>query len=183
MKRGSVLKKSGAMELSFGMIFSVILIVIFLALAFYAIKKVLDTQNFIRINTAIDHLQEQIDDMHENSGGNYESPSEATFPSSIKNVCFIDYNCGSTSSRGCLRGRGSSEIYSAMEDYFNDDENIFFYPEKSSEGIDSMHIENINLEEITKTTNPYCIDTVDGKLKVTLKRIEGSSLIIVEKNN
>src|SRR3989338_1313030 len=159
MKRGRILKRHGAMELSFGMIFSVILIVIFLALAFYAIKKVLDTQNFIKINTAIDHLQEQIDDMHENSGGNYESPSEATFPSSIKNVCFIDYNCGSTSSRGCLRGRGS--------------------PEKSSEGIDSMHIENINLEEITKTTNPYCIDTIDGKLKVTLKRIEGSSLIIV----
>lgn len=180
MKKKKV-KKKGAMELSFGMIFSVILIVIFLALAFYAINKVLSTQKFVKINTSVKSFQDDINEMYKNSGGNYEQAGEYTFPSSRDKFCFIDYECGATSGRGCIRGRGSATIYDEMEKRYDEGENLFFYPEKSSEGVYSVTIKNINLNEITKVTNPYCIDSIDGKLIVTLKRVEGSSLVIVSK--
>ena len=154
-----------------------------MALAFYAIIKVLNTQKFIKVNTSIKDFQDDINDMHKNSGGNYDSLGEYSFPKGIDKICFIDYNCGVTSGRGCVRGRGSTEIYSTMGFYSGDGQNMYFYPEKSSVGVDSVTMDNINLDEITKTTNPYCIDTVDGKLSVTLNRVEGSSLVIIKKAN
>ncbi len=181
-KKGRRKSRKGAMELSFGMIFSIILIVVFLALAVYAILKILETQRVIKINTSIKDLSDDIDEMHKKSGGNYQIERSYGFPDKIEKVCFIDYECQTTSSKGCVRGRGDYEIYSTLEFYYGDGENLYFWPEKSSEGIDSRRIENINLEETTKVTNPYCIDVIDGKIDLILKRVEGSSLVIIQKN-
>ena len=51
------------MKLSFGMIFSIILIIAFLALAFYGIKTMLDTQNEIKLKQFYDNLEADIEDM------------------------------------------------------------------------------------------------------------------------
>jgi len=169
--------KKAQMQLSFGMIFSIILIIIFLALAFYAIKYVLSTQDLIKIRTSINDMQEDTNEIYRSSGGNYETSNEYDFPGSIKEICFIDYHCGGGS---CLRGSGDSDIYDEMELYYDNKKNLFFYPEGSSEGVNSAEIKNIDIKKITETDNPYCIENEKG-VEIYLKKVQGNPLIIIER--
>lgn len=81
-KRGS----KGALELSFGMIFSIILIIAFIAAAFYAITKFLEFQDTIKIEKFGTDLQADIDNLWKSAQGSY--PREYNLPSKIQAVCF-----------------------------------------------------------------------------------------------
>lgn len=80
--------KRGQMKLSFGMIFSIFLIIIFIAFAFYAIKKFIALQQNLQIETFINDLQDDVDrawkSPQTSDGFNYSLPSK------IKSVCFED---------------------------------------------------------------------------------------------
>ncbi len=176
MKRAD---KKCQMQLSFGMIFSIFLIIIFLALAFYAIKKVLETSEWVKIRGEINRLQEDVNEVYRSSAGNFETPGDYKFSGKIKQVCFIDYGCGTAN---CRRGNGNADVYETMEVYFDGKENLFFYPEYSSNGVNAVEIKNIDINEITKTNNPYCIENEDGDgVQVYLKKNEGNPLVIIEK--
>ncbi len=80
--------KKAQMKLSFGMIFSIILIIIFIAFAFYAILKFLDLQDSIKTAQFSDDLQYDINKMWKSSQGS--QPREYLLPSKIKSVCFVE---------------------------------------------------------------------------------------------
>ncbi len=88
MKRGRRINKRGAMELSFGMIFSIILIIFFIAITIYAIIKFLDFQNSIKISKFGSDLQSDIDKMWKGSQGSQEV--KYSLPTKIESVCFVD---------------------------------------------------------------------------------------------
>jgi hypothetical protein len=79
-------KKGGQLQLSFGMIFSIILIIIFLAFGFYAITKLIDLQRSIQIESFLRDFQEDIDKMWKSSQGSQNLVY--TLPSKINAVCF-----------------------------------------------------------------------------------------------
>ena len=54
-------RKKAQIKLSFGMIFSIILIIVFLAFAFYAIKVFLGIQNTAQIGKFISDLKSDVD--------------------------------------------------------------------------------------------------------------------------
>ena len=78
--------KRGQLDISFGMIFSIILIIIFLAFGFYAITKFLELQKSIQINAFSNNFQNDVNTMWKSSQGsqtvNYQ------LPTNIKSVCF-----------------------------------------------------------------------------------------------
>jgi hypothetical protein len=78
--------KRGQMKLSFGMIFSIILIIAFLAFAFYAIKNFLGMQQEVQINQFKENLQGDIDKLWKSTSGSKEV--EYSLPSKIERVCF-----------------------------------------------------------------------------------------------
>jgi len=80
--------KTGQMKLSFGMIFSIILIVIFIAFAFYAIRIFLGIQDEMKIEQFGNGLQTDVDKMWKSSQGSQEV--EYLLPSKIESVCFSD---------------------------------------------------------------------------------------------
>lgn len=82
--------KKAQMKLSFGMIFSIILIVIFIAFAFYAILKFLDLQDSVKIAQFSDDLQYDIDKVWK--GSQSEREVDYSLPTKIKSVCFKDDN-------------------------------------------------------------------------------------------
>ena len=86
------MKKRGQLKLSFGMIFSIFLIVIFLAFAVYAIIKFINLQQTIQIETFKNDLQEDIDAMWQSQQGSREV--EYVLPKKINGICFRedDYN-------------------------------------------------------------------------------------------
>ncbi len=78
--------RSGQMSLSFGMIFSIILIVIFLAFGVYAIIKFLELQESIQVSTFLNDFQNDVNKMWKNSKGGQSV--KYTLPTKISAVCF-----------------------------------------------------------------------------------------------
>ena len=74
--------------MSFGMIFSIILIIIFLVFGFYAIKKVIELQQTIQIETFLEDLQNDVDKMWKSVQGSQEV--KYTLPTKVTAVCFED---------------------------------------------------------------------------------------------
>lgn len=106
MKKG----KNGQIKLSFGMIFSIILIIVFLAFAFYAIKTFLGMQNTIQTEKFLSDLKSDIDRVWKSTESSEEK--EYALPSKIDAVCFRD----------------------------NEYENLFFRSDKFFEGGQINHI-------------------------------------------
>jgi len=171
-----VMKKScnrkAQMKLSFGMIFSIILMVIFLIFAFYAIQKFLNISDCAKGGKFIDKLQFDVDKIWKGSRGSQE---EIYFlPSKVKSVCFADF---SNSAKG-----EDKSLYRELERGFVEFENMFFYPLFSLDcGIDAKEIKHINLEKTTSSNNPLCFENKKGKVEMTLSKKYGEASVTVSK--
>lgn len=82
------MKKRAQFNLSAGMIFSIILIIAFVAFAFYIIPKFLDLQRTSQVGMFLEDLQEDIDKMWQGAQGSQQVTYN--LPSKIEKVCFND---------------------------------------------------------------------------------------------
>ncbi len=80
--------RSGQLEISFGMIFSIILIIVFLSFGFYAIKKFLDLQSSVQIEKFASDFQDDVTKMWKGSQGSEQV--SYTLPTKISSICFTD---------------------------------------------------------------------------------------------
>ena len=75
------------MKLSFGMIFSIFLIIIFIAFAFYAITKFIKLQENVLKEKFVKDLQGNVDEIWKNKGSAGETYS---LPKKVERICFTD---------------------------------------------------------------------------------------------
>lgn len=148
--------KKGELNISFGMMFSIILIVAFLAFAFYAIKTFLNVQKTAQVAKFRDDLQKDIDEIWKSPQGIQKM--SYTLPSKIEKVCFKN-----------------SEL-----------ENLFFLPKNSVEGLISKNLEHIDLGRITglenaplESKNTFCLEAVNSKIEMILKKELNEELIMI----
>ena len=92
----------GQMKLSFGMIFSIILIIIFLSFAFVAIKKFWGTGVALQIGQYRDNLQGDIDSVWNAPQASQEVGYK--LPQQIEMVCFVDYTRPAKGGQLVMRG-------------------------------------------------------------------------------
>jgi len=163
--------KRGQMKLSFGMIFSIILIIIFITVAFYAINKFLDIQETVQIGKFSTDLQEDVNKIWKSSQGS--QPKEYPLPKKIEYICFVDYLSGKKGER--------LNLYDELEQDFFENENMFIYPISSAQGQSGKWIKNLNLEETTLSNNPLCFENTNGKIRIILKKDFGETLVTIEK--
>ena len=168
MKSGD---KLGQIKMSFGMIVSIILIIIFISVAFFAISKFLGLQKSVQVGQFKDKLQFDVDKIWKSSQGSQEI--EYTVPSKIEKVCFVDYNSPEEGE--------DALIYDDLKKAYFGSENFIFYPVGSGEGLDSTVINHIDLDLITEEQNPFCLDNIGGKVKMTLSMDFGESLVKINK--
>jgi hypothetical protein len=164
----------GQMKLSFGMIFSIILIIIFIAFAFIAIKKFLALGDMAQTAKFVDSLQNDVDRAWKGTQSSQEK--EYFLPSKISYVCFANY------SNYPGGGGGKYEVYfSELKPMHQEYENLFFYPIGSSEGLNSKEIKHIDLLKTTKegSMNPFCVENVKGKIKFTIEKQYGEALVTI----
>jgi hypothetical protein len=79
----------GQFELSFGMMFSIILIIVFLAAGFYGIKMFLDFQNNIKVGQFSSDLQDAVIKLWKGTSGTQNLIYQ--IPTYITAVCFRDW--------------------------------------------------------------------------------------------
>jgi len=130
--------KRGQLKLSFGMIFSIILIIVFIAFAFYAIGMILDFDKTVNVGKFVNDFQSDVNDMWVNEGS-----QEYTYSLSdeVEEVCF-------------------------------DESKILFKPLGVGGDSDYTEIEHLDIEE------DFCIENVDGKIKIRIKRDDAVLLSI-----
>ena len=98
------------MEISFGMIFSVILVIFFLAFGFYAIRKFIELQQSVQIENFLKDFQEDINKMWKSPQGS--QTRNYVLPKKIIAVCLVnnkDMNLELTSS-GIIPGKNIENI-------------------------------------------------------------------------
>ncbi len=150
MKRGKKnLQKMGQLQLSFGMIFSIVLIIIFIAFAFYTITKFLELQDSMKIGQFGSNLQTDIDKVWKSSQASQNR--EYSLPPKISSVCFKD------------------------DEY----ENLVF---NSDQIIPGKKIEHIDTEKTIGTKDSFCINNIDGKVKMIIKKEYGDALVTITSN-
>jgi len=164
-------KKRGQMKLSYGMIFSIILIIIFISVAFYAINKFLDIQETVQIGKFSNNIQEDVDKIWKSSQGSQSY--DYSLPKKIEYICFIDYLSGK-------KGENLN-LYDELEQDFYENENMFIYPISSAQGQNAKWIKNIDLEKTTLSSNPLCFENINGKINIIIKKEFGENLVTIAK--
>jgi len=162
-------KRKGQLKISFGMIFSIILIVVFLAFAFYAIKTFIEFQDNAKTEVFLDDLQKDVNRIWRS----FESSESREYfvSSKVDFVCFIDFDSNA-------KGE-NSVFYSELERAHYSGENLAFYPVKFT-GSESAQIMNLDIEKTTLEENPLCIEANGGKISLILNKDQGT-LVSVEK--
>ena len=167
-KRGQT---RGQTELSFGMIFSILLIIVFLVFAFYAIKIFLGFQEKAKAERFFKSLQSDVDTVWNSEFSTQKQ--QYSVPSYVSFVCFADF---SLSAKGA-----NSTIYSELKKAYSGisgSENLIFYPVKPKD-FKSKKIDHLDIKKTTTKENPLCIKTNNGKVVIGLNKSSGEALVTI----
>jgi hypothetical protein len=149
--------KKADMSLPFGLIFSIILIVVFIIIAFIAVKNFLNIGDCAKVGQGYDKLQQKIDTAWRSQISEFEY--ELSVPSGITKICFANLSEG-------FRGNTSKADYETIKRYSVYDVNTYLVPPEKACEMSYKQINHIDLEEITKNRNPYCIN-LPGKITIS----------------
>jgi hypothetical protein len=162
------MKKRGqqSIGMSFGMIFAIFLIVVFVIIAFIAIKAFLGIQETSEVGMFYDDLQKSIDSAWQSQSS--EKTFEIDLPSGITHICFANLTD---------RVRGDSIFYDDIKDFYLYEANVFLIPPGGAETLKYNTLEHINLQKITYYENPYCVPIEQG---LKIKKGFYDRLVVIE---
>lgn len=136
-------------SMPFGMIFSIILIAVFLVVAITVGKSFLGVQDSVVVGQFYENLQKKVDSVYQSPG---KTDFEIILPSKIKKVCFANLSATITNQRD----------YDEIPNKYSNS-NLFLIP--AVEDSSSKTINHLDIKNITKNYNPYCVGT-DKKLEI-----------------
>ncbi|PXY71525.1 hypothetical protein CXX78_00570 [Candidatus Parvarchaeota archaeon] len=149
------MEKRGSVQLSFGMIFSIIIIIVTVSIAFYVIAYFLDLRKCTEIGLFYKDFQDKIDDIWKSEFASEEFVGR--LPSGIDGVCL-----------GNLVDGERTPEYDQIEKYTRlpNDNNFFFYPPEKTCDISEAKLNHVNFED------PYwkCFPVENGKVKIKLEK-------------
>ena len=152
-------EKKGQMQIGFGMIFSIIIIIATLAVAGYIIVKFLNIGTDVSCGLYFNDLQEEIDKAYFAQGEVQDIYNEK-LPNGVSSVCF-----GNSSQQ--LIDRNDQEKFDEFKFYSKPGNNMFFWPREVCDNREfSYGLEHIN------TDGFFCISASGGKANIKL--IKGS---------
>jgi hypothetical protein len=153
-------KAEGVFGISFGMIFSIILIVFFLAAAFIAIKAFLGWQKTAEIGLFFDKLQTDINYAWNSESASFNSSS--TLPSGITYVCFVNLSSPSFNAN-TIEKQILNEV---KKGYLDPTKNLYLYSPNKDYGINWRTITHVG----SFSRNPLCIPVVNSVISVKIER-------------
>ena len=157
------MQKRGQIKLSFSVIFSIFLIVIFIAFAIKVIWGFVAVGECVAVADFYDDFQSSIDKARTSQETN--QPYNLKLGSTVDKICFADLN---SSQRGPHK----------MPDSYSPGDNFFIiFNEEGCAQLDKNKIEGIDLELLTETNNPNCFENSN---QVTIKKSLYSRLVTIE---
>jgi hypothetical protein len=145
----------GAIGMSFGWLFSLLLIVFFIFAAIYGIKAFLNMASCSKVGTFYESLQDKVDEAYRSSSSDFQM--DVNIPG-INMICFANLSEEIT---------GSLEAYEEIEKYEIYGANTFLLPTQKSCDMPYKTIKHLNISKTTLSKNPLCFDISDeGKLRI-----------------
>lgn len=162
------MNKRAQVQLSFGMIFSIIIIAVTMGVAGYIIYKFINTGDTIKCKIYDSDIQKKIDNMW-SSDVTLRDVFSGEVPSKTKKVCFGNINQTYLTSE-------DEKIQKEMNFYVDKKSNIFFYP-KNSCGEENFKFV-LNHAKFDKF---FCVDVASSKAGVKLSIGDYDNLVIISK--
>ncbi len=162
MKR---VKKRAQIQISFGMIFSIIIVIATVAVGFYVINYFLNLKSCTQIGLFWDSLNNEV-----NKAWNSDMTQtvfNGALPSGIKQVCFGNFTQ--------TYAADDSEEYQALKRYGTAGRNAYLYPPGKA-----CDVAFYNLKH-TVTSEFFCVSVVSGKMSVKLSKTAFDPLVKLSK--
>jgi hypothetical protein len=149
--------KRGQFQISFGMIFSIILIIAFIAVAFYVIKVFLGVKDCTQIGRLFQEVQDSVEKA-------YRSPETSddisvTVPSHVEKVCIIN-----------LQASAKGPMSDAYDRLTLVNRNFVIYPKTECSDLGGIDLTKIDITSITSEENPFCIDVKKSKVNLRVEK-------------
>ncbi len=143
-------KDKRGLELSFAMIFSIIVIIATLGVAAYVLSNFLSLKSCSEVGIFYQGLDEFVQKAwrEDIARRTFESP----LPQGIESVCFGNIS------------RGSGAEYEKLKRYGRNGENMFFYPPEKSCSVPAFKVDNIYVGEWK------CFNEFNGKVSIRLEK-------------
>ena len=163
--------KKAQLELSYGMIFSVILIAVFLFVAIFAIMHFMNIGKLVETGVFIKDLQNEINRIWTSAGGEDIVFSKKINSETLQYICFFNQQ---------KEAKGEFKDFSAELKRYSGSKtnNLHFYPASDS-NFSPLEIKHIDIEKITKDSNPYCIKLKDKEIKLRLQKSLSDTLVTI----
>jgi hypothetical protein len=153
-------KAEGVFGMSFGMIFTIILIVFFFSAAFIGIRAFLNFQTQAEIGLFFQDFQEKIDEAWNSQSSSYTF--NTTLPSGIKYICLINVSAPTKNAANIEK-----EIFTYVKRGYTDPQkNFYLYSPDKDYGMNWAGIKHIQMAE----SNPQCIPVEDGFVSIKIER-------------
>lgn len=172
-KRGGKLfqnkKSQQTLGLSFSVIFSILLIVFFILIAFIAINAFLKTKDCAQIGIFINNFETEINKAWDSQKDSFEFRER--IPSKLDYVCFANLS---------KRIKGEWDyVGEKISIYKGAQATLFFYPPGKACEIPYKNVRHLNIEGVTDSDNPYCIKIEDGVAKIRIEKGFNDALVSV----
>jgi len=154
------------MGLPFGMLFAILLIVVFIVATFMGIRFFLDFGKTSEVGLFYQGLQKNVDDAW--NGQSSSARFNIDLPSGVKEVCFANLSATITN---------PGVEYDYIKDFFVYEANTFLIPPGEGKGMEWKLIRHIDIAKITERENPYCVKVADG---LTIKKDFYDKLVWIE---
>ena len=176
-------KKAQIMGLPFQLIFSIILIAVFLYVAVIAIKSILQTGESLKVANFVSDFRSDL----EEAMGTTESivPQKYALPTSITQLCFSPRVATLNVSRYpylTTYQQTASQIATSFKGNY-----VFFYPPANAEKIlgskgvyAKVDCETGCLNLTSTGKNPYCINNTNGIVKIIISKEIGKPYITIK---
>ena len=156
------------MEISFSMIFSIVIIVAILGVGFYVISKFINLSRCADIGLFYDDLQDRVDKAW--ASGITSDVYELKLSFGIEKLCFgnLSYDF-----------KGYEAEHEFLNNYKRLARNVFIYPTKAA--CDS-ELATYDLKHAdTQDKKFFCVDVIDNKIKIKISKKELDALVQIGK--
>ncbi len=158
--------KGGQFQISFGMIFSLIIIAATLAVAGYMIVKFMNTGDSVLCAKFKESLQKSIDDAWRSDGASIDTRKELlpSLPGDVKEVCFGN----STQLPLASKDRGT---YEYLQEYFLPGKNLYLTPSTSCKGDFSYTLKHATSQGF------FCAPVIKGRASILILKENTDALV------
>jgi len=158
------MKRSGQIQVSFGMIFSIIIVIATVAVGFYVINYFLNLSSCTKAGMFWDSLGDEVDKAWKSDMT--QKVFQGAVPSGVKYVCFGNF---SLTPENNVTTRN---IFSELEEFGETDKNAFMYPPEKACEVGFYDLKH------TRSDNFFCVPAKSGVVNFKISFESSKSALV-----